>query len=264
MVYGWPILYALFVWWFSTGVIIWLDLRPRTFRWSIALGTIILVVCLWRLHKGRADTSLAGAYAAFTYAVLAWGWQEMSFFMGYVTGPRRTGSPASVGEWRRFGHGIMACLHHEFAIIATAAIIAGTTWGAPNQVGLWTFLLIWGMRQSAKLNFFLGVWNLGEEFIPPRLAYLGSYIRKRRMNALFPFSVAIGTGGVAWLIDMLQAPGLSEARIAGLTFLATMLTLAVIEHWVLILPIPFTKLWGWALAWRRPATARVTTKGRYA
>ncbi len=256
MVYGWPILYALFVWWFSTGVIIWLDLRPRTFRWSMGFGTVILAVCLWRLWQGASDTSVSGAYAAFTYAVLAWGWQEMSFFMGYVTGPRRIGSPAGISEWRRFGHGVMACLHHELAIIATAAVIIASTWGAPNQVGLWTFMLLWGMRQSAKLNFFLGVRNLSEEFIPARLNYLASYIRCRPMNTLFPFSVTIGTVWVMVLVGRLQAPGLSEAGVAGLCFLITMLTLAVIEHWMLILPIPFAQLWSWALAWRRPARAR--------
>ena len=37
-----PALYALFVWWFSTGLIIWLDsLPPRTFRWSMLGGTAL-------------------------------------------------------------------------------------------------------------------------------------------------------------------------------------------------------------------------------
>ncbi len=253
--YAGPAVFALFVWWFSTGAIIWLDLRPRTFRWSMILGTALFAVALWRLQANSADTSVAGAYAAFTYAVLAWGWQEMSFFMGYVTGPRRTGSPAGVSEWRRFVHGVQACLHHELAIVATGAVIVASSWGQPNQVGTSTFLLLWAMRQSAKLNFFLGVLNLGEEFIPPHLAYLKSYLRRRPMNALFPFSVTAGTVGIAVLVQQAMAPDITEAAAAGLTFLVTMLTLAVIEHWVLILPIPFARLWHWALAWRRPAAA---------
>ncbi len=28
-------------------------------------------------------------------------------------------------------------------------------------------MALWGMRQSAKLNVFLGVLNLGEQFFPP-------------------------------------------------------------------------------------------------
>ena len=251
-----PVAYALFVWWFSTGLIIWLDnLHPRTFRWSMPAGTVLFGVSLWQLAATGADGSVWGAYAAFTWAVLAWGWQEMGFFMGYVTGPRREGSPEGVTEWQRFKHGVSACLWHELAIIATGVAIVWSTWGAVNQVGAWTFLVLWGMRQSAKLNFFLGVLNLGEEFIPAHLSYLRSYLRRRPMNALFPFSVTIGTALIAVLWQSAAAPGLDDAARAGLTFVITMLVLAVIEHWVLILPIPFAKLWSWVLTLRRPAKA---------
>ena len=160
--YAYPALYALFVWWFSTGLIILLDNLPqRTFRWSLLAGTGLFAVSLYRLGVSAHDTSLAGAYAAFTYAVLAWGWQEMTFFMGALTGPRRTASPAGASGWERFRHGVAACLWHELAIIVTAAAIVALTWQAPNHVGLWTFVVLWVMRQSAKLNFFLGVLNRG-------------------------------------------------------------------------------------------------------
>ena len=159
--------YALFVWWFSTGIILLLDNLPRrTFRWSMSAGTAVFAVALWRLSQSAWDTSIAGAYAAFTYAILAWGWQEMSFFMGFVTGPRRTGCRPHATLAERFQDGVAACLYHELAILLTAAIIVGSTWGAPNQTGAWTFLLLWGARQSAKLNVFLGVRNLGERFVP--------------------------------------------------------------------------------------------------
>ena len=249
-----PAFYALFVWWFSTGLIIWLDnLHPRTFRWSMSGGTVLFGVALWQLGATASDGSVWGAYAAFTWAVLAWGWQEMGFFMGYVTGPRRVGSPAGVSEWQRFVHGVTACLYHELAILATAATIAYATWGGVNQVGAWTFYVLWAMRTSAKLNFFLGVLNLGEQFIPPHLTYLGSYLRRRPMNALFPVSVTLGTAGVVVLLQRAAAPELSDATYAGLVFVIAMLALAVIEHWVLILPIPFDRLWNWVLTLRRPA-----------
>lgn len=251
--FGWPALYALFVWWFSTGVIILLDNLPRrTFRWSLLAGTALFAVALWRLHETAADASVTGAYAAFTYAVIAWGWQEMTFFMGALTGPRRTGSPEGSTGWRRFGHGVMACLHHEIAIIATACAIVAATWGAPNQVGMWTFLLLWAMRQSAKLNFFLGVLNLGEQFIPPHLGYMRSFTRRRPMNLLMPFSIMAGTVWTTVLVMRAAEPGIGEAHAAGLSFLATMLSLAVLEHWFLVLPLPFERLWSWVLRWRRP------------
>ena len=251
--FAWPAAYALFVWWFSTGVIILLDNLPRrTFRWSLLGGTALFAVSLVRLHESAADTSVAGAYAAFTYAVIAWGWQEMTFFMGALTGPRRTGCPDDCTGWRRFGYGVAASLYHELAIIGTAGVIVAATWGEPNLVGLWTFLLLWAMRQSAKLNFFLGVLNLGEQFIPPHLGYLRSYIQRRPMNLLMPFSIMAGTVVTVMLAMHAAEPGVGPARLAGLAFLVTMLSLAVLEHWFLVLPLPFERLWSWVLRWRRP------------
>jgi putative photosynthetic complex assembly protein 2 len=249
--YLYPGLYALFVWWFSTGVIILLDSLPqRTFRWSMLAGTAIFAVCMYRLWVGSADNSVTGAYAAFTYAVLAWGWQEMSFFMGYITGPRRTACPDGCAGAAHFRHGVEACLYHELAILATAGVILASTWGAPNQVGMWTFMLLWGMRQSAKLNFFLGVLNLGEQFLPAHLNYLKSFFRRRPMNFLMPFSVTVGTVIITVLVQRVSQPGIGAARAVGLTFLISMLALAVIEHWVLVLPLPFEKLWSWVLRLR--------------
>ena len=169
-----PAGYALFVWWFSTGLIILLDNLPRrTFRWSMIGGSAIGATSLYRLWSGGNDTSITGVYAAFTYGLLVWGWHEMSFFMGYVTGPRRTPCPPEAVGWRRFGFGVSACLYHELAILITAALVVAATWNATNQVGLWTFMTLWGARQSAKLNVFLGVLNLNEQFVPPHLAFSG-------------------------------------------------------------------------------------------
>ncbi|MBV8868454.1 MAG: DUF3623 family protein, partial [Acetobacteraceae bacterium] len=42
-----PVLFALFVWWFSTGLIIFLDGLPRrTFRWSMLGATVLLAASL--------------------------------------------------------------------------------------------------------------------------------------------------------------------------------------------------------------------------
>ena len=245
--------YALFVWWFSTAVIILLDNLPRrTFRWSMAAGTVLFAVSLWRLAASAHDTSIAGVYAAFTYAVLAWGWQEMSFFMGFVTGPRRTGARMGATLGQRFADGVAACLYHELAIIATAVVIVLATWDEPNQTGTWTFMVLWIMRQSAKLNVFLGVRNLGERFVPTHLQYLITYMAKRPMNALMPVSIVAGTVVTVALALRIGRPGISPSQAAGYTCLVTMLALAVLEHWMLVLPLPFERLWSWVLKLRHP------------
>ena len=58
--YGLPVLFTLFVWWFSTGVILFLDGLPkRTFRWSMFGATILLGLALYGLSVTAADTSVS-------------------------------------------------------------------------------------------------------------------------------------------------------------------------------------------------------------
>ena len=82
-----PIAFALFVWWFSTGLIIWLDGLPRkTFKWSMIGATVVLALSLYGLRESASMTSPAGAYYAFTCGLLAWGWQEISFIWAMSPG----------------------------------------------------------------------------------------------------------------------------------------------------------------------------------
>ncbi len=201
--YAIPALYAVLVWWFSTGVILWLDHRPRrTHPWSMAAATLVLVGALAAIGASARESSEAGAYIAFTAALLVWGWQEMSYYMGYVAGPRRTGCPPGTTGFALFRAAAATSLWHEAAIVAGALAILVLTWGQPNSFALWTYLILWAMNLSARLNMFLGVRNLNAEFLPERLSYLACFLKTRRMNPLFPVSVA-----VAALVTVLLVQG---------------------------------------------------------
>lgn len=248
-----PALYALFVWWFSTGIIIYLDGLPqRTFRWSMLGATVVLVFSVYGLAIAGADTSVAGAYAAFTCGLLAWGWQEISFYMGFVTGSRGEPCPEGCAGWRHFGHAIQTSIYHELAIVISAAVVVGVSWGAPNQIGTWTFMVLWWMHQSAKLNVFLGVRNLNEEFLPEHLQFLKSFLTKKPMNLLFPVSVTISTVIAALLFQRAFAQDIGAFEATGFTFLGTLMVLAILEHWFLVLPLPAAALWSWGLRSRGP------------
>jgi putative photosynthetic complex assembly protein 2 len=250
--HGLAILYALFIWWFSTGLILYLDGLPRrTFGWSMAIMTVIALAALYGLKVSGSDTSLAGAYISFTCGILVWAWHELSFLTGYVTGPRRTPCPECTGFWSRFRYASETVIHHEIAIAATAGVMAALTWGMENQIGLWTFVILWLMRLSAKLNVFLGVANLAEEFLPPHLRYLETYFRRRPLNLFFPVSVTVATVVTVLVLERGLAEGATPAGTAGAVFMGTLLALAVLEHWFLVLPIPATALWQWALDARR-------------
>jgi putative photosynthetic complex assembly protein 2 len=240
--------FAVFIWWFSTGLVLLLDNLPRTtFAWSRLLSTGVALAALWALaHTAQMDT-VAGAYCAFTSALLVWGWHELAFLTGWVTGPRKTPIDPAMRGWPRFRAAVAAILWHELAIAAVGVFILWLTWGEPNPVGAWTYGVLWVMRISAKLNLFLGVRNLSEEFLPPQLTYLASYFRRRPMNALWPVSVAAGGAGVGWLVQAAGAPGVSAGLAVGLTLVAVLLALAVIEHLLLVLPLQASALWGWAM-----------------
>jgi putative photosynthetic complex assembly protein 2 len=249
-----PALYALLVWWFSTGLIIYLDGLPtRTFRWSMLGATVLLVAAFYGLAASSGDATIGGAYLAFTCGLLLWAWLEISFYMGVVTGPRRIACAKDCSGWVHFGHAIQVSLYHELAILALAGAVAWLTADAANQVGLWTFVVLWWMHQSARLNVFLGVPNLNEHFLPEHLHFLKSFFRSRPMNLLFPVSVTVSTAVTTVLVwkAMSAADGSFEAT--GFTFLATLMALAVIEHWFLVLPVPAASLWNWSMKSREVA-----------
>jgi putative photosynthetic complex assembly protein 2 len=242
-----PVLFVLLAWWASTGVILYLDGLPRrTYPYSMAAMTAVLVAAFYGLAASADDTSSAGAYLAFACALAVWGWQEMGFLMGFVTGSRRTPCPPQARGFVRLGYATQTILHHEVALAVSGLGIAAATWGSANQTGTWTFLILWTMRLSTKFNLFLGVPNLSAEFLPPHLGYLASYFAKKPMNLLFPFSVTLATGaaGFAWGAVSARATG-DGATSAVL--LATILSLGVLEHWFLVVPLPVNNLWEWGL-----------------
>ncbi|KAA5604978.1 DUF3623 family protein [Roseospira marina] len=257
--YALPILHAVFVWWFATGVILYLDGLPtKTFKWSMLAATAIFGVSLYGLSTSAADATVSGAYAAFSYGLLAWGWQEISFYMGYVTGPRRHACAEDCRGWRHFWHAVQTSLYHEISILLTLGVILVLTWNQPNHVGLWTFIALWWMHESARLNVFLGVRNLNEEFLPDHMEFLKSFFNNRRqMNLLFPVSVTLSTMATVVLAQRALAPAATEFEVVAYTFVATMMTLAILEHWFLVLPLPAAALWNWSLRSRMPQTPAV-------
>jgi putative photosynthetic complex assembly protein 2 len=142
---------------------------------------------------------------------------------------------------------VRAILWHELGIVVVGVLIIVATRGQPNQVGTQTFLVLWVMRTSAKLNLFLGVRNLSEEFLPPHLGYLQSFFRRRAMNPLLPFSVLAASIALAGLVMAASDPAARPAEVVGTTLVGTMLAMAIVEHLLLVLPIPSTALWRWAL-----------------
>ena len=81
--------------------------------------------CCWRLpvlaagglglcgHAGLAG--VGAAYGAFLSALAIWGWIELAFLTGVITGPNRP-LPASVAEWERFMRAWGTIAYHEMLL----------------------------------------------------------------------------------------------------------------------------------------------------
>ncbi|MGQ0672664.1 MAG: putative photosynthetic complex assembly protein PuhE [Hyphomicrobium sp.] len=254
--YGWPMLYCLMVWWFSTGAVLYvIGLPRRMLTASVTAASAIAVLALIAVVDGLGDGSLTGAYIAFTAAIALWGWHEVTFLTGLITGPRTTPLPEGLKGASRLGPAVETVIYHELALFVTLVALAALSWQATNTIAAWTFFILWVMRLSAKLNVFLGVPNLTEHFLPDHLQYLTSYFSRRPMNLLFPVSVMVPTVVTALLVQASIGAHATDFEATGLTFLATLLGLAVIEHWFLVLPMPSAALWTWGLASREPEPA---------
>lgn len=239
---------AIFVWWFSTGIILYVvGLAPRTFRWSALVACGLFTASLWGLASSSSDTSVVGAYLAFTWALALWGALEIGFLLGLLTGPRSEPCPDGCSGWRRVAYAIEAILYHELALIVSGVAVVAVAWDGANQIGVWTLAILWSMRLSAKLNLFLGVPILNDQFLPSHLRYLSSFFIRGRVNFLFPVAITGSTVVTAALVVRALAPDASAFDAIGFTLLATLMALAVVEHWFMVLPLPVELLWNWGM-----------------
>jgi putative photosynthetic complex assembly protein 2 len=247
------VLYTIFVWWFSTGAILWLDRLPRaTYRWSLLAASIVAVAAAAGLVLSLDQATPVGALTAFTCALALWGWHELSFLTGFVTGPRRALCPPHVSGWRRFSLAAATLIYHEIALAVTALVLAAISWGHPNSVGGWTFLVLLVCRLSAKLNLFFGVPHFSDSILPDHLQHLKSYLAKRSMNPLLPVSIMAGGTLAAFAALRALAVEATPFEATGFSLIFTLTALALIEHGFMIVPLPDAALWTWAL----PASER--------
>ncbi|MFN0023312.1 MAG: putative photosynthetic complex assembly protein PuhE [Parvularculaceae bacterium] len=244
---GIPVLFAILVWFASTGALLWLVAAPRqTHRAVMLVLTVVMAGATAGVVLIGNEPSVAGAFIGFTLGVVIWAWHEASFLFGFLTGPRRSDCPPGLSPWRRFLAASETLIAHEVAIALNAALLVALSWGAANQTAMATFLLLWGMRLSAKANLFVGAPFLSDELMPARLQYLKTYFGPKRLSVFFAASmIAIVAVTAALIITAARATAGGYAA-ASLTLLATLAALAVLEHALMALPVKDAALWAWA------------------
>lgn len=246
---------AVFVWWFATGIILvavrWAD-RQADGRQSAAHGTALFsAVPLLALGAAGVilslgDTGLAGVYAGFLGALAIWGWIEMAFLTGVIAGPERGDCPPGLSGPARFFRAWNAVAHHEIALTLGLLAIVLVSASDVGGTALWTYLVLYVARISAKLNLFLGVPRINLEFIPARLVHLKSYFRRGPVTLMFPASITVLTFAVACFTERLIAADTVAGQVHFM-LLAALSGLALLEHWLMVVPLPDAKLWRWML-----------------
>ncbi len=242
-----PIFFCVLLWWLGTGVVLRLDRLPQSaYRSSVWVYGLLVFFVLLALMWLRTQTTQWSSYAAFSSALIIWGWMELLHYSGVVMGPRTDRCPAGVSTRQRFWYALQAMLFHEVAIAAGALVLFIMVVDSPNKVALYTYLVLWLMRISAELNVFFGVAYLPEQWLPKRLQYLMSYRGKQRISAFFLLSVLLATSMCVWLFGRMPDVESDVFGHTSLMLVGCLLVLAIIEHWVLVLPIKWFSLWSWA------------------
>lgn len=242
---------ALFAWWFFTGAILvvvrYAD-RAGAKHGLVATLLALPLLCLgvWGFAASSGQTTPSAAYIAFFSALAIWGWIELSFLTGQITGPNLYPCPDDLPEWERFIRAWGTIAYHEILLTGTLIALWLSAQDAYNAFGLWTFCVLYFARISAKLNLYFGVPRVNTEFLPEALGHLASHFRISRLNWLFPFSItALSLATACWLERLYTAPSTHE--VLGFSLLSAITALALLEHWLMVLPLPDAKLWRWML-----------------
>ncbi|MCV6593481.1 MAG: putative photosynthetic complex assembly protein PuhE [Silicimonas sp.] len=248
------LLVAAAAWWASTGVIlraVALADRggPGAQRMLCLMSLPVLGAGALALTLSLSDPGALGDYLGFFGALAIWGWIELAFLTGAITGPAPLPCPPGLSGWARFWSGFGTVAYHEAALVLALLAIFHLSDGAANSTGLLIFSLLFAARISAKLNLFFGVPRVHGDLLPRPLAHLPSHFRIRPMTWLMPLSLAL----LLWAMLAAALRG-AESAAPRHVLLATLAGLALLEHLLMILPLPDDKLWRWMLpAGGRPA-----------
>jgi putative photosynthetic complex assembly protein 2 len=250
---------ALFLWWFATGILLWrvhLADRggPDDHIWSVILSMPLFAAGVLGVNYTLSDPSPEGVWFAFLSALAIWGWIELAFLSGVIAGPNTSPCPSGLDAIARFRAAFGTVAWHELLLASVVIALIAATRGAENAFALWTFLLLFVARISAKLNLYLGVPRINTDFLPRPLGHLASYFRQGPVSGFFPLSVTLLAITVGCFLERLHAAtqAADQGAVIGFTLLSMLSALALLEHWFMVWRVRDDKLWRWMIP--APAT----------
>ena len=243
--------FAIFSWWFFTGIILLIVRRAdraegTAHRFSVVLSIPLLALGIAGLVVSAGTLTVANVYIAFLSVLLVWGWIELAFLSGVITGPERRTCPENLTGWARFVRAWHTLSHHELLLLCGLMVVTVITTANENTFGFWAYLILFGARISAKLNLFFGVPRINTEFVPRPLQHLKSYFRQGKSTFAFAIGVSLLSLATLYLGQHLISAETAPMT-AGFALLFALAALATLEHWLMVIPLPDAKLWRWML-----------------
>ena len=237
-----PILVVIAVWLIGTGLVLFLQQSIKRVRGPLIVSlAVVSVLSLAGLYIGGSGTQPWHSYLGFVAAICLWGSIELSYYSGLIGGVHKRACPDDCDTGKRFRLALGASIWHEVSVLFVGGVVMTLLIQAQNSAGLYSFLVLWLMRWSAKLNLFLGVPNFNTDWFPKRLAYAHSYIRRAPVTLFFPVSVALASlVAMQLIITALETPA-QQALMHILP--GVLLLLAILEHIFMALPIADSELW---------------------
>jgi putative photosynthetic complex assembly protein 2 len=243
--------FAIFAWWFFTGIILLVvrraDRAPQgAHRAAVVISVPLLALGVAGLVMSTHTLTVANIYIAFISVLLIWGWIELAFLTGVITGPETRPCPADLTGWARFVRAWHTLSYHEMLLLVGLLAVTIASTGGENLFGLWAYLVLLGARISAKLNLFFGVPRINTEFIPTPLTHLKSYFRQGDVTFAFGIGVTLLSVATGCFAERLVAAQ-TAPEVVGFSLLTALAALAALEHWLMVIPLPDAKLWRWML-----------------
>ena len=190
------ILFTIFVWWFSTGLILY-AIRRVDYSSKISHKTFtffclpLLIIGIIGFVISFNDLTVQTVYIAFVSSLCIWGWFEIAFLSGFITGKIKFKCEEGTIGWKRFIFAWKTINHSELALLLVTLLMLIIVYKESNTFGFLTFLTLYIARVCAKINFFLGVPYINFDFFPKPISYMKSLFKIKNPSFFWILSVAL-------------------------------------------------------------------------
>ena len=220
---------------------------PSSRQMIFGLSSVLAVLALMGVETNAATPTLMATIAGFAMALLIWAWLELSYLMGYITGPVKQPAVPSMGLSERFTHALGTTIYHELMVVAVVGLVCLLGAGLPNPTIQNTLAVLWLMRWSTKLNLFLGVKHFNSQWLPDNMRYITTYLKAGKNSWFIVFSTTLAAF-FTYLLFFYGQIAVEPATTLSLFLIGWLAVLAVLEHCFLMVPMGETALWRWAEA----------------